>query len=249
MPKTISASVGLHGRNLHDDTLTVQKLLNGVSEFLGGPNPKLVEDGIVGPKTRAAIQKFQLTHFGWHWADMRVDPDGPTLARLNELNPDSQPPPGPVTPTPEPLSTDFVVWLRFKGKFFNQPLTPDQFLFTVVDVTNNRDANYQFEFGRHAEIPPFPPTGSGGHMARIKPNKPSSVSTLAGEAVYSTTVVPGDGKPEDRVRSKLVLFPSSWLVNGSGTGFQMDFDAHLFQPRPNDAAATTIALPGKFVSL
>src|SRR5262249_58452067 len=98
------------------DTLTVQQLLNGVSEVLGGPKPKLDEDSKCGKLTIGAIQKFQLFHFGWSGADGRVDPDGPTLRKLNALNPDPViPPPPPVPPNPEPLSTDFFIWLRFKG--------------------------------------------------------------------------------------------------------------------------------------
>ena len=41
MAKSIIESVGRLGKNLGPDTLTVQQLLNGVSESLGGPKPKL----------------------------------------------------------------------------------------------------------------------------------------------------------------------------------------------------------------
>src|SRR5437667_3046940 len=202
MPKTITASVGRFGKNLGPDTLTVQQLLNGISEFQGGPKPKLDEDSKCGKLTTGAIQKFQLFHFGWSGADSRVDPEGPTLRKLNALNPDPVvPPPPPVPPNPEPLSTDFFIWLRFKGQFFSQPLTPNEFVFTVIDVTNNRDAAYAFSFGQKADIPPFPPTGSGGHMQRITARKPTTVGGFGGQAMYTTRVTPGSGDALSRLSS------------------------------------------------
>ncbi len=82
----ISASVGRSGVNRADDVRAIQRLLNDVSVANGGPTPSLVVDGICGPRTTDAIQKFQLKHFGWKGADGRVDPDGPTLRKLNELS-------------------------------------------------------------------------------------------------------------------------------------------------------------------
>jgi hypothetical protein len=80
---TISASVGAGGRNLAADVRTVQELLNGVPTASGGPTPLLAVDGLVGPKTVGAIQRFQRTQFGW--ADGRADPGGPTITRLTAL--------------------------------------------------------------------------------------------------------------------------------------------------------------------
>lgn len=87
MQRNIRASVGaMGGVNLIEDVRTVQELLNGVPPGQGGPAPPLVVDGVCGPKTINAIQKFQLHHFGWSGADGRVDPGGPTIQKLNELN-------------------------------------------------------------------------------------------------------------------------------------------------------------------
>jgi len=86
MSKTVSASVGIRGRNIAADVKTIQELLNGVAPADGGPQPILKVDGLCGPKTEKAIQEFQLRHFGWKGADGRVDPNGQTLAKLNELN-------------------------------------------------------------------------------------------------------------------------------------------------------------------
>src|ERR1700694_2588698 len=100
MAKTIVASVGINGKNFPDDSLTVQQLLNNVPPARGGPVPLLVEDGICGPKTKAAIQKFQLAQFGWPGCDGRVDPDGPTMIILNMFD---KPAPPVTPPVPPPL--------------------------------------------------------------------------------------------------------------------------------------------------
>ena len=81
MPKTITSSVGRGGRNFPPvDVMTVQYLLNCVPMQHGGANPELVVDGAVGPKTIAAIEKFQRGNVGA--CDGRVDPGGATLRML-----------------------------------------------------------------------------------------------------------------------------------------------------------------------
>jgi hypothetical protein len=92
MARMIGSSVGrMGGKNLPMDVITVQQLLDQVPAHQGGPVPLLDVDGLCGPKTIAAIQKFQLHHFGWSIADGRVDPGGPTLAKLNEFDNNSFP--------------------------------------------------------------------------------------------------------------------------------------------------------------
>src|SRR5262245_9293488 len=76
----ISASVGQGGVNRRDDVQSIQTMLNQVPAADGGPRPRLAVDRIVGPLTIAAIRSFQTRHLGW--ADGRVDPGGPTIARL-----------------------------------------------------------------------------------------------------------------------------------------------------------------------
>lgn len=86
MPKNISGSVGQGGKNFpKQDVMTVQYLLNCVPTSKGGPSPELVVDGIIGPKTLAAIKKFQTAQFGW--ADGKVDPGGKTLSALQQSDP------------------------------------------------------------------------------------------------------------------------------------------------------------------
>jgi hypothetical protein len=79
----ISGSVGAGGFNKPDDVRVIQQALNEVDPGQGGADPKLKVDGWIGPKTIAAISKFQLANLGW--ADGRIDPHGPTLAKLNTL--------------------------------------------------------------------------------------------------------------------------------------------------------------------
>jgi hypothetical protein len=79
----ISGSVGLGGQNRKDDSKKIQLALNEVPEAFGGPVEPLKVDGLPWQKTIQAIRKFQKKQLGF--SDGRVDPGGPTLARLNEL--------------------------------------------------------------------------------------------------------------------------------------------------------------------
>lgn len=82
---TISASVGAYGANYSSDVVTIQKALNQVPPDNGGASPKLVIDGKCGPKTKQAIQVFQIKHFGWKGADGLIERGKQTLAQLNEV--------------------------------------------------------------------------------------------------------------------------------------------------------------------
>src|SRR5262245_60982351 len=55
----IDHSVGRHGRNLRDDVLLIQFLLNQSGSYKNRPKVELSLDGICGPDTRAAILQFQ----------------------------------------------------------------------------------------------------------------------------------------------------------------------------------------------
>ena len=89
----ISAPVGLSSRssrclNIPDDVRTVQRLLNRFPTIEGGPIPKLVVDGIIGPLTDKAIGHFQAK---WKIVskyskqpDHIVDPGGKTIDRLKK---------------------------------------------------------------------------------------------------------------------------------------------------------------------
>jgi hypothetical protein len=81
----LSASVGERGKNVPEDVLKVQDALNAIPPSAGGQAVLLSPDGIAGPKTKKAIQAFQLAHFGWKIADGRVDPGGKTWEKLVSL--------------------------------------------------------------------------------------------------------------------------------------------------------------------
>jgi hypothetical protein len=91
MAQSIQGSVGQGGRNLGADVKIVQALLNNVPTLQGGPSPKLVVDGLVGPKTTGAIFAFQRKQFGQSHADGRVDPGQRTFNSLLALGPPSGP--------------------------------------------------------------------------------------------------------------------------------------------------------------
>ncbi len=80
----IARSVGLNPRcgNLTADIRTVQVALNRFTPLEGGPDPQLVEDGICGSKTSAAIKKFQAKRFEIGGADGIVDVGGKTDRHL-----------------------------------------------------------------------------------------------------------------------------------------------------------------------
>lgn len=94
MARTIAKSVGRGGLNLFDDVKLVQSLINDNLAKLPGLRP-LTVDGRVGPKTIAAIEEFQKRVVKMAAPDGRVDPNGRTLAFLNEGVKS-----GPVTTTP-----------------------------------------------------------------------------------------------------------------------------------------------------
>jgi papain like cysteine protease AvrRpt2 len=86
MARTISASVGLNASNRKPDVVTVQELLNKVPPLQGGPEVKLKIDGLCWQKTQQAIRNFQSRNMGHKWPDVRVDPGGATLTRLNSFD-------------------------------------------------------------------------------------------------------------------------------------------------------------------
>src|SRR5262245_45527653 len=97
MARQLSASVGVGGRNVAPDVTSVQELLNLAPGGLDGPPFPVVVDGVIGPETVGAINRFQSKNFGW--ADGRVDPNGKTLAKLNAYA-DMEGDPGPAPSPP-----------------------------------------------------------------------------------------------------------------------------------------------------
>lgn len=77
--KPISGPVGA-GHGKPDDIRMVQRFLNALLPIEGGPDLILAEDGICGPKTQAAINKYQ--KFAVGFVDGRIDPQGKTIRAL-----------------------------------------------------------------------------------------------------------------------------------------------------------------------
>jgi hypothetical protein len=90
----ITRSVGDGGKNEPTDVTEIQRLLNLVPAAQGGAAPPFFAFGTCDPATRAAILRFQKIQVP-AFADGRIDPGGPTLARLNALA--AGPAPGVVT--------------------------------------------------------------------------------------------------------------------------------------------------------
>ncbi len=74
--------------NYRDDVISIQQALNRFPTIDGGPEPKLTVDGLCGPKTKAAIHRFQtkwgIFLKGTQVTDGIVDVDGRTIKRLRE---------------------------------------------------------------------------------------------------------------------------------------------------------------------
>lgn len=161
MAKSIDSSVGYGGRNVRLNVMTVQYLLNCVPAGRGGPVPELAIDGIFGPKTLAAIRKFQHTNLGF--ADGRVDPGGKTITALGMYDPyPNQPlgsgfvksptPPGSSAPFKDPFGKDPFG----KDPFGKDPFGKDPF---------GKDPSGKQPFGKQPfgkQPPPPGKWGSGG---------------------------------------------------------------------------------------
>ncbi len=177
MAHEIVKSVGENGKNLEADVTTIQKLLNSIAPEHGGASPPLKVDGKCGDKTKGAIQKFQLKHFGWKLADSRVDPEGPTHQKMRAL-------------------AGMYVW---KGTIFqlrrqqeDGTIVPpnEPYLFEVLDYFNKRLALYAFSAadinpGYAQSLRAQSPVFQGKHFSLILPAA-RSVTDLSGTAVHST---------------------------------------------------------------
>jgi peptidoglycan hydrolase-like protein with peptidoglycan-binding domain len=181
--RSISGSVGRKGRNRHDDVVTVQKLLNRTRPTQGGPSPLLDVDGLAGPKTIAAIQKFQLHHFGFKGADGRVDPKGPTIRKLNELA--------------SPETSRLLI--RRVGFFQKGGLDPEDHRQWFFQVRPSRGAAVRaarYYLGRRSDLRRLrTPVNFFGTDERFTVRRGRNFDELAGRAIYSTLrrgpVVPG----------------------------------------------------------
>ena len=178
MARQILASVGAKGVNRTDDVITVQDLLNNVPEKEGGPKVKLKIDGICGPKTKSAIQNFQLKHFGWAGADSRVDPNKQTLAKLNEF--DS----GNIIPT----GVRFQIRRNWDMPFITNTQEDWFWYFEVVEEVSGSSAIYYFG---NRNRPRQKPTAFVGRWSSFVTRIPYLPTGLECQASYTTMHHPG----------------------------------------------------------
>jgi hypothetical protein len=82
-------SVGSGGANQAADVKLVQQLLNQVPHASGGPDARLGEDGIFGPKTAAAIRRFERIQLGLESG--RIQSGESNWTRLTEFQNFAQP--------------------------------------------------------------------------------------------------------------------------------------------------------------
>jgi len=80
--EVLDGSVGRGGANIRHDVELVQLLLNGWME--DSRQSALAIDGVVGPKTIAAITSFQ-REYTPAFTSGRIDPGGPSLFQLGEM--------------------------------------------------------------------------------------------------------------------------------------------------------------------
>jgi hypothetical protein len=245
MARTISATVGLNAPNRHDDVVTIQEMLNNISPAQGGPTPLLVVDGLCGKKTKAAIHKFQLQHFGWPGADSRIEPGKQTLAKLNELQPVAPVP--PVPPPPAPQHTHFV--FRQPGRAGTTMKEEVDFFMEVTAGVN--DDSSQPDTFKIVEVGLFwlgPPNGH--RMITAKPEFRSGggvpvtfhrmarpgvkLLDLDCPATYITR-----GTNTGGVTSQLILFMTV-TAPGQRTGPTLRMLRHLMDPRPNSSGVSQV---------
>ena len=81
---SMEGSVGQFGKNLPQDVRLVQSMLNNVPGNDGGPSPALAVDGLIGPKSIAAITRFQQVSRR-PVVDGRIDPLGSTITAMGRL--------------------------------------------------------------------------------------------------------------------------------------------------------------------
>ncbi|HEY3441397.1 MAG TPA: peptidoglycan-binding domain-containing protein [Paludibaculum sp.] len=176
---TMPVGTGAKSRNLPDDVKAVQEILNRISIANGGPPVPLKVDGIFGPKTNSAIERFQAKQFGPTIADGRVDPTGQTLVRLNQLA-------TPTAPTviPGPSMVTAVETAQSTIKTFVDNDYTD-FFFRFAGKAGTQAALYCFRpepGGLPLDVPKkFSPRGDLFALF-----SPVDIRQLGGDASYST---------------------------------------------------------------
>jgi hypothetical protein len=156
-PKSIGSAVGKQpALNSMRDQQTVRDLLMRILPEDGGPNyiiPNPDSPGAVSAELQKAITVFQQKNVPTWFQDGRVDPNGMTIRKLNELarnffpvDPLVFPKDDPVVVPPEtgtPKTTLF--YIRMIGSVSGgEGLVGDLLFFEIWDSTNNLSAKYKY---------------------------------------------------------------------------------------------------------
>ena len=220
MAESITASVGRSGGvNRPADVKLVQRLLNKMLESEGGPKIPLAVDGLFGPKTLAAIEKFQKQQFGFKGMDGRVDPLGQTLKRLNELDKPAPAPPSPLpTPAPStPTGQKFVIHRMATPKSFAG--LPEELFFEFIDLTNGLIGDYWVQQAGMPMTTLQPPTNFSNASRSFLTKIPQAVDKLGCSIVYFSRQTAG-------------VISSSMVFDLPGGGVQVaDMPQHLIGPQ------------------
>jgi hypothetical protein len=142
----ITASVGKNGVNRAQDVRTIQTRLN---ELSGSTREPLVVDGLVGPKTRGRIGDFQRNVVKLKFPDERVDPNGRTIAALND--PLSEKLWQATKPDQKKPGARLGVNLHFRSIALTNVSFEDQFQ-GAVDTYNQFDIDIRFVSGRSESL-------------------------------------------------------------------------------------------------
>src|SRR5262249_54727349 len=147
-------------------------------------------DGNCGPKTKAAIQAFQLKQFGWSLADGRVDPYKQTIGRLNDFDKASASP-----------SQSFRIRRIFDTPYIFSDRDAWANCFEVADTIGGTSAAYFF--GNKASMPVKPGVFAGQWVGFTTKNL-YPVTGLECVSAYTTYYVDG-GPPVNMLMLKLNL--------------------------------------------
>lgn len=145
---SIVGSVGRSGRNQSRDVSVVQTRLN---DLMSAPRVPLAVDGLNGPKTQGAIADFQKSVLKFNSPDSRVDPNGRTIAAMNDPNSAKI---WRLAPAPRPVvGKKSVIQLHFRSISLTDVSFEEQFR-GAVQVYGKHDIELKFSSGRSVSLSP-----------------------------------------------------------------------------------------------
>lgn len=209
----LDASVGRRGVNKHKDVLGVQDAINKVPLAEGGSPIPLKPDGKCGPKTKKAIQRFQLHHFGWGGADGLIEVGKQTYLKLvlYTLPEIKVPPPAPK----EPKSLKFIIMRENARDSFGAKNT--DYFFLIRSVPHNYSGIYYLARHQGQLARPIPKRFNG-HFSIFRTRRAMTTKEFECQAVYFS-----------KEKAKGIIESHIKLVLG-GAVLEIPMNAHLIGP-------------------